>query len=260
VTQRGVFDSAPNEAPVRPAGPQPVEQQIQKEDFKSVADQSKVIASDIEKRNRAMAQKSPEQLAADKINQGLSGRNDQADFDEMEKFSEEDIKMAEEFLFNGYVETQIEMHNLPKIKHTICSVNAEEMNLIDEIVYEEAKRFQKPNGEVDISQLSIQSLRSSLYIAFSYKGSNGEDFVKDNRVLQLEIIKKGMKKLSELYSEGDIENVDSFKESIKQTIKKRAARVRQFGTPLIDFLSDRKYKFDMKLFNIMNQEKIIPKS
>jgi len=234
--------------------------QPEKIDFPSLGDGLKRQVTDIERKTKLLSTKTAEEQAVEKVNAQLSGNKDQADFDEASKISEEDIKLAETLLFNGYVEKEVVMTHIPKIKHILCSVTAEEMNLIDEIIYEEAKKFTKPDGTVDMSQSSVQTLRSSLYLALSYKGSNGTDFIKENRILQIEIIKKAMKALSDKYVEGDVESIETFKKSVMDALKKRAARVRQFSTPLLDFLSSKKFDFDNKLFTVMNTEKILPKS
>jgi len=262
---KGIFDDkkaesegeAPRE-PRRELPPQPA--QPEKQNFPSVNDGLKKQVAQVGQRNRALAEKSTEEKAVDGINSQMSGNKDQVDFDEANAISDEDVKLAEELLFNGYVEKEVIMPHIPTIKHVICSVTAEEMNLIDDIIYEEAKKHSKADGTTDISESAIQTLRSSLYLAMSYKGSNGSDFVKDAKTLHIDIIKKAMKALSDRYVSGELESIDGFKTSIMEAVKKRAVRVRQFGTPLLDFLSSKKFEFDNKLFAVMNTEKIIPKS
>jgi hypothetical protein len=259
--RKNTADAGPDMESSTTAPRQPRQEPTQnKEDFPTLSDGLKKTRQDIEQKNRMVKQKSPEEATAENINARMSGQSDQVAFEEETQISEEDVKLAETLLFNGYVETEVIMPHIPSIKHTICSVTAEEMNLIDEIIFEEAKKYTKSDGEVDISESAIQTLRSSLYIALSYKGSNGEDFIKGNRTIQLDILKKAMKALSDKYVDGDIENVDEFKASIIIALRKRAARVRQFGTPLMDFISAKKFEFDTKLFNVMNTDKIIPKS
>ena len=269
--ERGKAQEAPvsTDRPQEPAGAPGTESphverqerpQPEKQNFPSLNDGLKRQVTEVERKTKILSAKTAEEQAVEKVNAQLSGNKDQADFEEASKISEEDIKLAETLLFNGYVEKEVIMSHIPTIKHTLCSVTAEEMNLIDEIIYEEAKKFTKPDGTVDMSQSSVQTLRSSLYLALSYKGTNGTDFVKENRVLQIEIIKRAMKALSDKYVEGDLESAKTFKQSVMDAVKKRAARVRQFSTPLLDFLSSKKFEFDNKLFAVMNTEKIIPKS
>jgi hypothetical protein len=218
-----------------------------------------IAASQAEVRNKTATTKTAEEIAADKINASLSGKDTQREYEEFEKISEEDVGLAEEFLFNGYVEKTVSMSNLPKFKHTICTVTAEEMNLIDEIIYEEVRKNQDKDGKLNISEPQVQSLRNSLYIALSYKGRDGKDFVSE-KVFEIDIIKKAFKRLSDMYVDGDLNAAQEFKQSLKNSVIKRAVRVRQFGTPLLDFISQKKYELDTKIFAIMNTDKIIPKS
>jgi len=192
-------------------------------------------------------------------NAGVSASESQENEDFM-KISKEDLELAEQLIFNGYAECQIEIANFPGRKFTICSTNGEEMNMIDEMAFDKLKSAKQNNdGTIDMPDSAIKSLRNSLFIAISYRGVDGKDIAQEP-IIQINTLKKAILKLGDLYNSGDIDNAESLKASIKKALLKRATIVKRMSAPLIDFLSDEKYNFDVKMLNIMSEKKMLPKS
>lgn len=179
------------------------------------------------------------------------------EIEEAERTSPEDVKLAEELLFNGYVEYERRLEKIPNIKITVCSTNASDGIIIDEIIYEYIKSHEDKDGEADISQKYIDTFRNLLHISLSYLGVNGKDISKAPK-MQLKSIKAAIKRLEEYNSIGDLENANKLSKALKMVIQQRSGLIRGISTPMIDFINDTKVKFDNKMFEIM-QGDIIPK-
>jgi hypothetical protein len=192
-------------------------------------------------------------------NAGMSASESQENEDFM-KISKEDLELAEQLIFNGYAECQIEIANFPGRKFTICSTNGEELNMIDEMAFDKIKSVkQNTDGTIDLPDSALKSLRNALFISLSYRGVDGKDIAQEP-IIQLNTLKKAILKLGDLYNSGDLTNAESLKASIKKALLKRSTIVKRMSAPLIDFLSDEKYKFDVKMLNIMSEKKMLPKS
>jgi len=248
----GVFDKKPE---------QPNEVPERKEEFK---DPFKQQSADIQDRSRR-PKKNPlnedfAEKAASAINNSTgSVRNVQSELDEMETISEEDIALAEKMIFDGYADFDASMPNLPKNKFTICSTSAEEMAIIDEIVFEMLKDAEKEDGSVDLPQNRVNGMKNALYIAMSYRGMNRQELVKDSNS-HLNSIKKSIIQITELQNLGKLNGAKEVKTAAKKALLIRAAAVDRMAHPLIDFLSAEKYAFDAKMLKIMSAKNLLPKS
>jgi hypothetical protein len=118
---------------------------------------------------------------------------------------------------------------------------------------------QNADGTIDMPDSSIKALRNSLFIALSYRGVDGKDIASEP-IIQINTLKKAIMQLGNLYSSGDLKQAEDLKLSVKKALLKRATIVRRMPAPLIDFISDEKYKFDVKMLNIMSEKKMLPKS
>lgn len=196
---------------------------------------------------------------ASSVNTAGPGKNVQADLDEMEKFNDEDIKLAEQMIFNGYAEFDATIPRFKNKKFTICSTSAEEIAIIDEMVFDFIKKSENENGTVDIPQNNVQGLRNSLFIAISYRGMDRDELMKDSSC-QLNTIKKAIIRVTDLENAGDLKGSQELKKSLKKKLLLRATTVNRLATPVIDFLSDKKYEFDSKMLNIMSTPGLLPKS
>lgn len=252
---RGMFDKKPEEnVAAAPSG---------KEEFKDpFREQSDEVSE------RSVRQKPKlDDLAVDQtlertaaaVNNAGPGKNVQADLDDMEKFTEEDINLAEQMIFRGYAEFDASMPRFKKNKFTICSTSAEEIAIIDEIVFDYVKKSENEDGTVNLPQNNVQGLKNALFIAISYRGMNKEEIIDDSSC-HLNNIKKAVIRVTELENEGDLEASEKLKGSLKKKLLKRSSRVRRLATPIIDFLSDKKYEFDSKMLAIMSSQGLLPKS
>lgn len=266
----GVFDRPPQREGQVTTKPAPAEETPaaeetappeKKEEFQTPFEQqeglvrSRVMTGQDKKPGEGYAEK-----AASAINKAAGSTPDLTDeYREAMTVSKEDLELAEKLVFDGYAEIDIEMPNLPGKKFTICSTNAEEMSMIDEIIFDMVKEKEADDGRVDLPQNHIQTWRNALYVALGYRGMNQTELC-DNGQHHLNTIKKAIQKISDLQFDGNIGQSEKLKTDLKKSLKVRATRVRRMGTPLIDFLSAKKLEFDQKMFAIMSSKGILPKS
>lgn len=252
----GIFDSVPK----RREDNNP---NTKKEEFKDpFKENQEQIASRVEKAKPSLddlIKDNTLEKTANAVNNAGPGKNVQADLDDMERFSEEDIRLAEQMIFRGYAEFDAKMPRFENHKFTICSTSAEEISIVDEIVFDHVKRAENDDGIVNLPQNNVQGLKNSLFIAISYRGMDQKELIEDSSC-HLNTIKRAIIKVSDLESAGDIDGSSKLKESLKKKLLQRSVRVRRLATPMIDFLSDKKYEFDTKMLSIMNSPGILPKS
>lgn len=266
----GIFDKRPavpaGVTPVpaiqEPAKPSfqdlPQDQQPVKEDFPDIFKEQEKMVKNIGK--PGLLKKDIDEVEVDKVNKALSGEGAAAIDEDIIKISAEDMKLAEQLIFNGYAEAQISMKNFPDRKFTICSTNAEEIGLIDEVVFEKIRSVkQNEDGSVEMPENAIRSLRNALFLSVSYRGIDGKDFTNDP-LCHMSTIKRAITKMGELYNVGEITKAEELKKNIKTAMNKRAMFVKRLPTPLIDFITNEKYNFDVKMLRVMNEKNIIPLS
>lgn len=206
--------------------------------------------------------KTLEESAVEKTAASLNnkGRDVSSELDEMDKITPEDLKLAEQMMFRGYAEFDVTIPKLKDIKLTICSTNAEEMNMLEEIVFDMMKKAENlGDGTINLPNNHVQSMRNALFIALSYRGMNKEELMRDT-AYQLNTIKRGIIRISELQDEGEITKADEFKKSLKHKLIKRASAVKRLATPILEFISTEKYRFDEKMLGIMRTKNLLPKS
>jgi hypothetical protein len=227
-----------------------------KEDFMDVFEQQKKL---IEKTQKGIAPKiDPDQETIENLNKSLSGEARNDIDEDIVKISAEDMKLAEQLIFNSYAECNIEMKNFPGRKFTITSTNAEELNMVDSIVFDRIRSAKQNNdGSVELPENFIRSLRNSLFISISYRGFDGNDIAKDP-ICHLNTLKRAILKLGDVLNSGEIDKGEELKKNICAAMVKRATLVKRMPTPLIDFLTDAKYHFDLKMLSIMNKKDLIP--
>jgi len=214
---------------------------------------------DIEK--KAVVQKPPtedeqyQEQQADAINKAMSGEDL---YDDIE-IDGDDLKLAEELIFKGYAEREVNMKNFPDRKFTICSTSAEELSIMDEILFDMLKQYETSSGQVDMPQNHLNSMRSAIFLALGYRGVDQKELC-EAPAQHLNTIKKAVIKLTELELGGDMEGAEKLRSSLKHALKTRALRVKRLPTSLIDWLSNEKAIFDRKMYKVMSTKNIIPKS
>lgn len=197
--------------------------------------------------------------AAERTAAAVGGKNVQKEIDEMEKFSPKDLELAEQVIFQGYAEFDIPMSQLPNILLTICSTSAEDISMIDEIIYDMVQKATQEDGTVNLPQNHVQALKNGLFVALSYKGKNREELMKEVRC-KLTTIKGAIVRVTQLYNAGKIDEAEKLKKSLKEAMIERAAAINRMPTPFIDFLSGEKWRFDDRMAAIMSSKEILPKS
>lgn len=227
-----------------------------KEDFIDVFEQQKKL---IEKTQKGIAPKiDQDQAMVENLNKSLSGEGGSDIDDEIIKISQDDLKLAEQLVFNSYAECNVEIKNFPGRKFTITSTNGEELGLIDEIVFEKIRSVkQNEDGSVELPQNAVSSLRNSLFIAMSFRGIDGNDISKDP-ICHINTLKRAIIKLGDVYNSGELQKAEELKKNIKQAMIKRATLVKRMPTALIDYLTGIKYDFDVRMLSIMNKKELLP--
>lgn len=191
---------------------------------------------------------------------GGSGNDVEEDLKELDKISEEDMKLAEEMIFNGYAEKTVSIPRMPKFKYIICSTSADDVAMVDEIIFEMIRNKEDVKGNVNLAENVLRANRTALSLALSVKSLNEKEICEENSIYYLTTIKKAIIKVKDLEFKGDIKSADELKIQLKKSIIYRGSKLMKMATPVIDFLSKQKYEFDNMMFNIMNSKEIIPKS
>lgn len=257
--RKGVFDSnlkAPIELEKGTPAAEPAAPPPQKENMEDVfVQQDAQVKSRAHKAGQLGDTKAEEDV--NKINKSLSSVDQ--DLEDI-PITDEDMKLAEKLIFDGYAQTDIVMDSFPDRKFTICSTNAEEIGIIDEVVFDLMKKHETDDGMIDIPQNKIQTLRNAIFVALGYIGRDGTDLCGVDKSRNLIVIKKGIVRRGDLESAGKTEDAEKITKSLIAAILVRARRVQQMPTQMIDFLSGEKYKFDKKMLKIMTTKGVVPKS
>lgn len=258
IFEKSGFSSTQPNISEQVSNPEPVDK-IKREDFPDPFKQQQDMIRHTQNLVKSKENESTEEEQVNKLNEALDG-NQNKTADQIIKINPEDMKIAEQLIFNGYAEIQVEIKRFPGRKFTICSTNAEELGLIDEIIFDKLKSVkQNDDGSVDLPDNTVRALRYALFLALSYKGVDGKDIASEP-ICHINTLKKAILKLGELYAAGEIKKADDFKSQIKTQLSKRAIIVRRMPTALMDYIAGEKYNFDAKMIKIMNEKEVIPLS
>lgn len=238
--------------------------EAQKEDMENVfsihARQRAQAADNIKK---AALKERPDESAVKKLNQQMSGQGDaekqvEKELEEMAQYTEEDLKMAEQLLFEGFAVKKVKLTE--NTLATIYSINTHEVELVNEMMFDFTKSHETKNGQVDLSQKSVELLSQLYTLAFSFKGYNDKD-ISESKSNSLDLLKRAAKQMNDFEMEGSIEKYETIKEELKKAVKKRAARIKQIPATVLDAITAKRYEFERVLFDIINRgENLLPKS
>lgn len=250
---------------VRPATGFPSEatRSVQKQDFADIITQDTQL-----KQNTAAALKKaqeatkPTEDAVSKLNDALSGKNSEnakieKELEDFNKFSEEDIALAEELLFNGFAKKDFKLSE--KYSATIYTSSASDISIVNELMFEFTKKYEKPDGRVDISQKALDHMQQLYLLAISFKGYNDKEFSTE-KIRSLDLIKNAMKKLSEFEISGELDNYAKLMEEIKKAVRSRAAEIKKLPASVIDSISFKRYELERTMYDIVTRGDILPKS
>jgi hypothetical protein len=197
---------------------------------------------------------------ADRFNRAFGGTGSIDDeINDLDSVTPEDLEIVSQVLFKGYAEKNYEFNNMPNTKATICTTSAEDMSIIDDILFDIVKRYEDKDGNVDTPQSYISTMRTAVWLALSYKGLNGEDIC-NSQMQRLDLIKAAIKRLSILRTTGDMAKASELLKDVKKAVLERTVYIRQLPTPVIDFLSGKKINFDTLVLKVMNTKDILSKS
>jgi hypothetical protein len=211
---------------------------------------------------KAQEKERPTEEAVTKLNDALSGKNSESakiekELEDLNKFSEEDLKLAEELLFNGHAKKDFRLND--RYSATIYSTNALEIAIVNELMFEFTRKYEKPDGRVDVSQKTMDHMHQLYLLAVSFKGYNDKD-ISTERVRSLDVIKSACKKLSEFEVDGDLASYAKLMEEIKNAVKARAAEIKRLSAAVIDSISYKRYDFERMMYDIVTRGDILPKS
>jgi predicted transcriptional regulator len=267
MAQPGIFDHKPQPQPAMRTAP-PTPPVIPKQDFKlpieaaaEAVSRSKMVAkSALSSKEAQREAQQDEAIAA--INDAASGSSSKENEDaiqELSKVTEEDLKMAEAMIFNGYAEMVIPVPNFINHNIKVCTTSPEDMDIVDEMIFDLIKQNEnKDDNTVNLSDSNVKSARNVYTLALSYIGMDNKDIHTD-KTCQLNIIKKAIESLYNYEVDGDIKGMTKMKDEIKKAIRKRSYMIKKLPTPMIDFISNTKYEFDRRMFDIMNMKNIASK-
>jgi hypothetical protein len=267
VQSGGIFDQR-SKSSMRPEDKPITATNLPKKDFKSPVEAAAELTARTKMASKA-ALSSKEAIdearqteAIDSINSSAgtsSTKENETALEELDKITPEDLQMAEAMIFNGYAEMTVSVPNFSNHNITVCTTSPEDMDIIDEMIFDLVKQNEDPkNNTVNLSDNVVKSTRNVFNLSLSYKGMDGND-VHPDKTCQLNIIKKGISSLYNYEADGDLKGMSVMKDEIKKAIRKRSYMIKRLPTPMIDFISQKKYEFDRKMFNIMSQNNLISK-
>jgi DNA-binding FrmR family transcriptional regulator len=236
---------------------------VEKQDFKGVHAQYADMQHEraMNSGNKSSADEMLEKAAAgvNNMSMGGGGNNAQKDIEEAEKFSDEDLEHAQQLIFRGYAEIEVSLPRFPKNKFSICTINSEELSIIDEVVLARIAEAEEEDGSHSISDNALGIFRNNCYIALSYRGMNEKELC-DDVLYQLNTLKKAIIKYNKMVLDGDLEKAKAFRKDLIKNIRKRVREVARMSNQILDFISNSRVDFDQKMARLMRSENIIPKS
>ena len=188
------------------------------------------------------------------INKAMSGGDMYDDID----VDGDDLKLAEKLIFDGFAEREVFMTNFPDRKFTICSTSAEELSIMDEVLFDMVKDHEV-SGQIDLPQNHLTSMRSALFLALGYRGASEKELCREPGQ-HLNTIKKAVIKLTGHDLAGELDEAKKLRASLKHALRARALQIKRLPTSMIDWLSGEKQRFDRKMYKVMSTKDIIPKS
>jgi hypothetical protein len=175
------------------------------------------------------------------------------------KITEEEEDLAEQMFFQGYAEKDYKIKMFKDKTLTVCTITPHEMSIVNNLIYDTIVKHTDEDGNMGIPQVEVSSLKNHYILALSFVGFNGEDICSKDVTSTSKIIKLAVKKLGEFIASGDIEKVESLRDDIYAKIKIRVNAIKSLPTHVIDYISDTRYEFESRMYEIMEDEAIIPK-
>jgi len=267
--QKGIFDGTGDnnghvESGNRRPAPVQAQEPVQKKNFVPQAEAPQ------EKEERVMQAPGKEEQAInsaiDTVNKSGVGGDDGSTVSKLEEelleITDEDEELAEQMLFKGYAEKDVV---IPALKRkgtyiSICTMTPQDISIVNKIVYDMIRENEDEDGLMNIPDIEITNSKNSFTMALSYIGIDGVDLCEDIVTAKLATLKMAIKKYNELASIGEIDKAEGLLKDIVKNVTIREKMFKQIPTSIVDFISEQKFKFEDRLYSIMNQDAIIPKS
>lgn len=200
----------------------------------------------------------PDMSAVNAVNQNLGKRDASAEVAEAEAFTEDDIRMAEEILFQGWT-----VKSVPVLcgKHTaeIMTSIPLDIDLVDEIVNDMLVQADKDGELKTMPQSTVNSRQKLLTMATYFQGFDQKD-ISQGMEGSLKVIKAGINELKRAIVAGDLVAVSAHKEAIKKAIGKRADIINcTQNTMVLDTVSSAKLELETLITDLMESKGLIPK-
>lgn len=202
--------------------------------------------------------KGPDAGMVAQVNAGLGNRDASDEVAEAMRFSEDEIRIAEEILFKGYGKNS---YPIMGGRHSveILTSNPIEIDLVDEIINEIAyKASQIKEGEgVPVSV--INNKQKLLTMATYFIGVDGRDLCSDID-MQLETIRSGVQAMKAMLMSGDVVKLKETKATVKEMLNRRADYINSTqNTIVLDAVSSFKMQFETMVTNLLDSKDLIPK-
>jgi len=237
--------------------------QPKKQDFSDIFNEDSRMKADMAQKMKTLQAKAdPTEKMVQNLNDQMSGKMSESkkvekELADLEKYSEEDLKLAEELLFNGFARKEVKLSE--KTSATLYSTNANEIAIVNELMFDFVKKYEMTDGKLNVNQKTIDHMNQLYMLAISFKGLNDKE-MSESRNRALEVLKNAFKKLSDLEIEGDLEKHQKLLDEIKNAIRGRAAEIKRMSASAIDALSFKRYEFERAMYDIITRGDIIPKS
>lgn len=191
--------------------------------------------------------------------------------EQMAAVTEEELELAQQLIFRGHAEKVVRIDTL-KTEITVASTTADDLDIINEVVYDLVKEIQGRKDETDesgqvikkanndVPVANIESFRNSVMLGMCVSSINGSDICEDHSVAKLKAVKAGVKRVNMLIASGDVGEAETLKTAVKKSIVYRAKAISAMPTPMLDLLSSIKANFDDRMIAVLNNANVFPKS
>jgi len=195
-----------------------------------------------------------------KANEAMSNQGVDLD-DEEDDITEEDLKLAEDLLFNGFAEKTVSHSRFKNYTIKICSTTPAEYDIVDVATMRFIDSKKNSSGGVDLTDAIINSRRRLFLVALTVSEINGSDIIPNDPVLLARNVKTAVKKYETFCAKGELENASKQLESIISAINKRAHTISMsIPAQVVEWMSRQKADFDAMMSIVIGYENIVPKS
>jgi hypothetical protein len=143
---------------------------------------------------------------------------------EEDVYTEEELKIAEEALFNGFVTREYSHDTFKSFKIKISTLRPFEFDFIDSALMKFVEMRKSEDGSAYVSDIILSSKRSIYALAFALVSVNGEEIDPDI-AKRHKNLKAASERYERLVSEGKIKESKEHLENVLDMIISRAATI-----------------------------------